>query len=88
MKSALMIGIIQVFRRYVPHGENWRCSTDSPKPGGQVEEINRQRITLQACAPRAFNSIDVIPFIFDGTNDPVHNNDPSIDSTAFPYQFN
>ena len=97
-KSASMIGIIQAFRRNIPYGENWRFSADSPKPdgtvvlqyscgGGQAEEINRQLVTLLACAPRAFNSIDVIPFIFDGTNDPVHNNDPSVDSTAFPHQF-
>ena len=48
-----------------------------------VERLNCYIITLFVTAPGSFTNYTVVPFDFDGTNDPVYNDDENVDSFAF-----
>lgn len=93
-QSETMIAAINAFCHNAPHGSSWTFSADSPRNDGSlimqyscgevmVERLNRYIITLFVNAPWSFTNYTVVPFDFDGTNDPVYNDDENVDSFAF-----
>ena len=83
-----MIAAINAFCNNVPRGSSWTFSADLPRGDGSmimqyscgevmVEQLNRYIyiITLFVTAPGSFTNYTVDPFEFDGTNDPVYNDD-------------
>ena len=93
-QSETMIAAIDAFCHNAPRGSSWTFSADSPRNDGSlimqyscgevmVERLNRYIITLFVNAPGSFTNYTVVPFDFDGTNDPVYNDDENVDSFAF-----
>ena len=83
--SPPMIAAIQSFWRDVPYGP-WPFSDDSPRNDGtsvlqyscgrnEVDALNSFIIGLLVRKPGAYTTFECHPFDYDGTNDPVENDD-------------